>query len=86
MSDIMMCDDNHCPHNKTCYRYLADPNEYRQAWFSESPYNRETDNCPYYWDCCPLCRGQDGHHKMSCPTQKIVINLQEYRKKSDGTE
>lgn len=74
MSDLMLCDDNHCPRNQTCYRYQADPEE-QPAYFSESPLNQETGECDYYWECCPLCRGQDGFHKMSCPTQKIVVYL-----------
>lgn len=24
---------------------------------------------------CPMCHLKDGYHKMSCPTQKIQINL-----------
>lgn len=70
-----MCKDSECPLNKTCYRYQADPDEYRQSYFGHSPRNVKTNECKYYWECCEYCRGHNGHHKISCPTQKIVVNL-----------
>ena len=37
MSDITMCKGQDCPMAKYCYRHNAKQNEYRQAWFMESP-------------------------------------------------
>jgi hypothetical protein len=32
MPDISMCMNNTCPSNRSCYRYTAKPNPYRQAY------------------------------------------------------
>jgi hypothetical protein len=37
MADITMCLGTDCPHKENCYRFTAKPNEYRQAYFTESP-------------------------------------------------
>lgn len=52
MADITMCDGGKCPLKKTCYRYKAEPNEFRQAYFFEAPYV-DTSNgavCDHYWE------------------------------------
>jgi hypothetical protein len=36
-------------------------------------------SCDYYWEQCPLCHLVGGIHKMSCPTKKLVINLDSIR-------
>ena len=33
MPDISMCDNQSCPMRHECYRFMAVPNPYRQAWF-----------------------------------------------------
>lgn len=48
MADITMCMDNECPQNKTCYRYNAIPNEFRQSYFANSP--RKGEDCEYYYE------------------------------------
>ena len=32
MPDITMCVGTGCPLRETCYRYMAEPNEYRQSF------------------------------------------------------
>jgi hypothetical protein len=32
MPDISMCDNNDCPSRLGCYRFMAEPNPYRQAY------------------------------------------------------
>ena len=34
MPDISMCRNETCPLKKSCYRYMAKPNEFRQAYSS----------------------------------------------------
>jgi len=46
MPDIAMCNDDSCPMKKTCYRFVAVPNEFRQSYFTESP--RKGDDCEYF--------------------------------------
>ncbi len=50
MPDITMCRDEECVKRATCYRFVAKPSEYWQSWFTESPRNKETDVCGYYWE------------------------------------
>ena len=33
MPDITMCDDKNCGIRFKCYRYMAEPDEYRQSFF-----------------------------------------------------
>lgn len=52
MPDITMCKDIECPYNKSCYRFTAKPNKYRQSYFKESPRQQENgrkDWCDKYW-------------------------------------
>jgi hypothetical protein len=46
MPDITMCDDKECPMKEQCYRYTAKPNEFRQAYFVNSP--KKMDGCDYF--------------------------------------
>jgi len=50
MPDITKCEDKDCPLKESCYRFTAKPSEYRQSYFVETPYNKETKECDYYWD------------------------------------
>lgn len=45
--DGTMCVGTNCPQKESCYRFTAKPNEYRQAWFTESPI--KDGKCEYYW-------------------------------------
>ncbi len=48
MPDITMCNGNYCELAKTCYRYKAEPSEYRQSYFVKPPNNGL--ECEYYWE------------------------------------
>lgn len=37
MPDITMCNGTECPMKYECYRYLAEPNPYRQSYFMSAP-------------------------------------------------
>ena len=73
MPDITMCNGNHCELAQTCYRYKANPTLHYQSYFCEAPI--KNGKCDYYWEYCSNCHQYNGTHKMSCPTQKIQINL-----------
>jgi hypothetical protein len=47
MPDISMCMGTGCPNKEKCYRFTATPNEYRQSYFMEVPF--EDGKCDYYW-------------------------------------
>ena len=47
MPDITICKGEECPVKETCYRYTAKPNEYRQSYFTETPY--KDGRCTHYW-------------------------------------
>lgn len=53
MADITMCDDKECPKKMSCYRFMAVPNEYRQAYFLNTPRMNEdgvvTESCKQFW-------------------------------------
>ena len=48
MPDITMCNGIGCDLKSTCYRYKAEPSEYEQSYFIESPI--EDEQCDYYWE------------------------------------
>lgn len=73
MPDITMCNGLDCELKDICYRYKAEPSEYRQSYFFDAP--NDGLECEYYWQYCNSCNQINGVHKMSCPTQKIQINL-----------
>jgi len=50
MPDITMCQDHQCKLKENCYRYNAMPSKYDQSYFVNSPYNKQEDNCQYFWD------------------------------------
>jgi len=41
MADMTMCDQNECSVRKLCLRFMAKPNEYKQAYYSEDPRDNE---------------------------------------------
>ena len=47
MADIAMCAGLTCPRKEQCYRYTAPKNEYRQAYFSQIPLEKD-NSCEYY--------------------------------------
>ena len=48
MPDIRMCQGGDCPLKDNCYRFTATPNEWRQSYFSNTPWEEEEKNCEYY--------------------------------------
>lgn len=48
MVDIAMCARRDCPNKRTCYRYLAFPDEYQTFIMIDKPI---IDDCEYYWKC-----------------------------------
>ena len=48
MPDISMCWGQSCPQRHNCYRYKAEPNEFRQSYFRLPPF-KEDMTCDYYW-------------------------------------
>ncbi len=48
MPDIMMCANKECPERKQCYRYMAIPSEYRQAYAALQP--DESGRCESFLD------------------------------------
>ena len=46
MHDITMCHGADCPLRKTCYRYTAKAEPYRQSYFVVVPYR--DGKCDYY--------------------------------------
>ena len=48
MTDITKCEGKECAMKETCWRYKA-PKGYYQSYFTESPINKETKECEYYW-------------------------------------
>ena len=49
MADITMCSGLNCPKKESCHRYMANKS-FWQSYFTEVPYNKELDDCEYYWD------------------------------------
>jgi hypothetical protein len=47
--DGTKCEGIDCPLKETCYRFTAKDNEFRQAYFTETPYNKKTKKCDYLW-------------------------------------
>jgi hypothetical protein len=66
--DITMCKGNNCDLAKNCIRHIAQPNEYRQAYFTIEP-NTSSTECKYYDEYEP-------QHLTSC-WGKITINPDE---------
>ena len=48
MPDITMCKGCGCNLKNTCYRHIAEPSEFRQSWFVNTP--NEGIECSEYWE------------------------------------
>ena len=46
MPDMTMCNGISCTVRESCYRYIATPSEFMQAYFTGSP--KKGDTCEYY--------------------------------------
>lgn len=53
MTDISMCNRSDCGKKDTCFRYLADADEY-QSYIIQKKLNLK-DGCDMYW----MCRNMD---------------------------
>jgi hypothetical protein len=49
MPDITMCSGAACKQREECYRHKAQPSEYMQSYFTETPRNFHNDTCVYFW-------------------------------------
>ena len=49
MADITMCKGTDCDLALMCYRFTAPKGE-RQAYFTEVPLDKETNECNEFWD------------------------------------
>lgn len=47
MPDISMCSGLGCNQAERCFRYLAIPDKYAQAYFADPP-KTDADNCEYF--------------------------------------
>lgn len=50
MVDIAMCRRSDCPRRMTCFRYIADAEDYYQSYIDMRDKNVE-DKCEMYWQC-----------------------------------
>lgn len=50
MVDIAMCRRSDCPRRMTCFRYIADAEDYYQSYIDMRDKNVE-DECEMYWQC-----------------------------------
>jgi hypothetical protein len=49
MADITMCKGTDCPMKANCHRYTATPNEWRQSYFIEVPWDKAKGDCEHSW-------------------------------------
>ena len=57
MPDISLCKNNNCTLRVNCFRFLAEPNEYRQSYGSFEP--NENNECSNFVDF-----SKHPHHKL----------------------
>jgi len=55
MTDITKCEGTNCPLKETCFRFLAQSNEFRQSFFDTIPYDTQNKKCVEYW-AIPFCK------------------------------
>jgi len=48
MADLTMCDRKDCPSCDKCYRFMAEPNPYRQSYFAPPYEPIKDDRCEYF--------------------------------------
>ena len=65
-----MCRNEECPSKLMCYRFTAKPSEF---WQSYGSFNHNELKCDAFWfnEQCPLCKMQQGMHKISCYNRDI---------------
>lgn len=50
MVDIAVCNRRDCPKKNSCFRYLAERDEYRQSFIDNNKLN-VSKGCDMYWQC-----------------------------------
>lgn len=63
MPDITMCNGDNCPLKETCYRFTATPDEFRQTYFTDAPYNR--GECSYHYKNYKINEFKDEEGKIN---------------------
>ena len=46
--DLTMCDRQECPSCDQCYRFVAEPNPYRQSYFAPPYPDYSSGKCEYF--------------------------------------
>ena len=54
MPDITMCDRQECPSCDKCYRFVAEPNPYRQSYFAPPYPDYASGKCEYFMPVKPV--------------------------------
>lgn len=49
MADITMCNGMGCEVKRRCYRHMANPSEFRQSYFLNTPMKKDS-SCDYFWE------------------------------------
>lgn len=68
MADITKCNDDSCPDNYQCFRYLI-PNGTRQSYFYESP--RFNGRCNFLWKVGDFEKLDHKHKERFLKTKKL---------------
>lgn len=66
MADITKCDagpNQSCPFKYKCYRFTAPVSPYRQAWFTQAPYDQTSHSCLEYWATSKVAADQETAHE-----------------------
>jgi hypothetical protein len=50
VADVTMCKGTSCPLKDTCYRFTAPANEYWQSFFTDVPFDKDTEFCDHFWE------------------------------------
>lgn len=48
MADITMCSGTDCPQKARCYRFTAQPTPGWQSYFSQVPWDAQTQTCEHF--------------------------------------
>ena len=80
MADICMCQDKRCPSRTVCYRFTAERDKYRQAFFSKSPRKPHAMSCDEFWSNEGTPDPTDYSIQSNVHKRK-VISMKEYNQK-----
>lgn len=69
MADISKCKNDQCELKYHCYRYTAEPSEFRQSYGDFEP--NDDKSCDYQMkQPCVHCKQLVGHSKIYCSKSK----------------